>query len=204
MNLFADIPVDLPNELVSAREAQASGEIDEAYAIANALPADSILRETPEFGEIRYRYAQSHISDGERALEAGDFEQVRRKAKLVLALDEITSKQRADAKRLARRARAAKTDPEPGPTREAEPVPAPDPNRALEEAYACVARGDNACVIEALRGGKARSPAALALLIETYRAMDELRVARRHMNTFVKRYPDHPRTPKYREMLGSE
>ena len=84
------------------------------------------------------------------------------------------------------------------------PVPAPDPNRALEEAYACVARGDNACVIQALADGQARSPAALALLIETYRAMDDLAAARRHMNTFVKRYPDNPRTPKYREMLGSE
>ena len=199
-----DEPQEWEGRLAQAREALAGGEIDEAYAIANALPADSVLRETPEFGEIRYRYAQSHISDGERALEAGDFEQVRRKAKLVLALDEITSKQRSDAKRLARRARAAKPDPEPGPTREAEPVPAPDPNQALEEASACVARGDNACVIEALRGGKARSPAALALLIETYRAMDELPAARRHMNTFVKRYPDNPRTPKYREMLGSE
>jgi pSer/pThr/pTyr-binding forkhead associated (FHA) protein len=199
-----DEPQEWEDRLVQAREALASGEIDDAYAIANDLPADSVLRETPEFGEIRYRYAQSHISDGERALEAGDFVQVRRKAKLVLALDEITSKQRSDAKRLARRARAAKPNPEPGPKREAEPVPAPDPNRALEEAYACVARGDNACVIQALADGQARSPAALALLIETYRAMDDLAAARRHMNTFVKRYPDNPRTPKYREMLGSE
>ncbi|MGB3051699.1 MAG: hypothetical protein WBB42_11910, partial [Polyangiales bacterium] len=119
-------------------------------------------------------------------------------------LDEITSKQRSDAKRLMRRVRAAKPVPERGPKREAKSVPAPDPNLALEEAYACVARGDNACVIEALGDGKARSPAALALLIETYRAMDDLMAARRHMNTFVKRYPDNPRTPKYREMLGSE
>jgi len=199
-----DEPQEWEGRLAQAREALASGEIDEAYAIADNLPADSVLRGTPEFGEIRYRYAQSHISDGERALEAGDFEQVGRKAKLVLELDEITSKQRLDAKRLMRRARASKPDPEPGPKRKAEPKPAPDPNLALEEAYACVARGDNACVLEALGGGKARSPAALALLIETYRAMDDPVAARRHMDTFVKRYPDNPRTPKYRQMLTSE
>jgi len=199
-----DEPQEWEGRLAQAREALASGEIDEAYAIADNLPADSVLRGTPEFGEIRYRYAQSHISDGERALEAGDFEQVGRKAKLVLELDEITSKQRSDAKRLMRRARASKPDPEPGPKRKAEPKPAPDPNLALEEAYACVARGDNACVLEALGGGKARSPAALALLIETYRAMDDPVAARRHMDTFVKRYPDNPRTPKYRQMLTSE
>lgn len=183
-------PQEWEGRLARAREALASGEIDEAYAIADDLPTDSVLRGTLEFGEIRYRYAQSHIGEGERALEAGDFEQVRRSAKLVLELDEITSKQRSDAKRLMRRVRAAKPDP--------------DPNLALEEAYACVARGDNPCVIEALGGGKARSPAALALLIETYRAMDDLGAARRHMKTFVKRYPGNPRTPKYRQMLASE
>jgi pSer/pThr/pTyr-binding forkhead associated (FHA) protein len=199
-----DEPQEWEGRLAQAREALAGGEIDEAYAIANDLPADSVLRETPEFGEIRYRYAQSHISDGERALEARDLDQVRREAKLVLELDEITSKQRSDAKRLMRRVRAAKPDPERRPKREAEPVTAPDPNLALEEAYACVARGDNACVIEALDEGKARSPAALALLIETYRAMDDLTAARKHMNTFVKLYPDNPRTPKYRQMLASE
>ena len=199
-----DEPQEWEGRLAQAREALAGGEIDEAYAIANDLPADSVLRETPEFGEIRYRYAQTHISDGERALEARDLDRVRREATLVLALDEITSKQRSDAKRLMRRVRAAKPDPEPGRKRETKPGPAPDPNLALEQAYACVARGDNACVIEALGMGKARSPAALALLIETYRAMDDLSAARKHMNTFVKLYPDNPRTPKYRQMLASE
>jgi len=41
-------------------------------------------------------------------------------------------------------------------------------------------------------------------LIETYRAMDDLVAARRHMNTFVKRYPNNSRTPKYSQMLASE
>jgi thioredoxin-like negative regulator of GroEL len=67
-----------------------------------------------------------------------------------------------------------------------------------------VASGDNACVIRALEGGRARSPAALALLIETYRAMDDLPAARRHMRAFVARYPDDPRTSRYRRMLGAE
>ncbi|MGB3052240.1 MAG: FHA domain-containing protein, partial [Polyangiales bacterium] len=122
-----DEPQEWEGRLAEARQALASGEIDRAYAIANDLPADSILRETPEFGEIRYRYAQAHISDGELALEAGDLEQVRRKARFVLQLDEITSKQRSDAKRLMRRVRAAKPVPERGPKREAKSVPAPDP-----------------------------------------------------------------------------
>ena len=198
-------PIDEPQEwegrLAQARQALASGQIDRAYAIANDLPADSVLRHTPEFGEIRYRYAQAHINEGELAREKGELEQARSAAKLVLELDGITSKQRSDAQRLMRSARAPKPTSKPAPKATA---PRADPKLALEEAYACVARGDNACVVRALRGGKARSPAALALLIETYRAMDDLSAAKLHMNTFVKRYPDNPRTAKYRQLLAAQ
>ena len=189
-------PIDEPQEwegqLARARRALARGRFDRAYSIADELPADSVLRMTPEFGEIRYRYAQAHITEGERALEEEDLERARSEAKLVLELRGITSKQRQDARRLMRAARDAR------------PEPQPDADEALAEAHACVARGDNRCVVQALEGGKARSPAALALLIETYRAMDDFSAARQHMRTFVKRYPDNPRTPKYRQMLTSE
>ncbi len=195
-----DEPQEWEARLVQARKALANGEIDSAFAIANGLPTDSVLRETPEFGEIRYRYAQAHISEGELARQKGDLEQVRSSAKIVLELDGITAKQRSDAQRLMRGARAPKSTSKPTPKLGS----TADPKRALEEAYACVARGDNACVIRALGGGKARSPAALALLIETYRATDNLAAARRHMNRFVQRYPDNPRTPKYRQLLAAE
>jgi hypothetical protein len=82
----------------------ADGRHDEAYVIANQLPEDSVLRQTPEFAEIRYRYAQSHFNEGERALEEGDLEQARAEANLVLGLEGITPKQRRDSKRLLRRA----------------------------------------------------------------------------------------------------
>jgi hypothetical protein len=73
------------------------------------------LRKTPEFGEIRYRYVQSHINEGERALEKGDLERVRDEASLVLALQGITIKQRQDARRLMRTARNARAEPKPKP-----------------------------------------------------------------------------------------
>ena len=109
-------PIDEPQEwegqLARARKALAQGHHDRAYSIANELPADSVLRETPEFDEIRYRYAQAHVNEGERALEEGDRELARGEARLVLKLHGITSKQRQDARRLMRSARA----PEPSPT----------------------------------------------------------------------------------------
>jgi pSer/pThr/pTyr-binding forkhead associated (FHA) protein len=208
----ADDLVEEPQEweerLSKARKALARGRVDRAYAIANDLPDDSVLRETPEFGEIRYRYAQAHITEAELALQKGELERVQGEVKLVLGLPGITSKQRQDARRLMRSARGSGASPKPAAVKAsaAEEAAAPkvDPQLALDEAYACVSRGDNACVVRALRGGKAKSPAALALLIETYRAMDNLPAARKQMQTFVKRYPDNPRTPKYQQILAGQ
>jgi pSer/pThr/pTyr-binding forkhead associated (FHA) protein len=100
-------PQEWERELVRARRALARERFDRAYAIAQELPEDSVLRETPEFGEIRYRYVQSHIHEGERALEDGDFERALREAAAVLEVKGITAKQRQEARRLARQAEAA-------------------------------------------------------------------------------------------------
>ncbi|RLB49815.1 MAG: hypothetical protein DRH23_05760 [Deltaproteobacteria bacterium] len=112
-------PIEEPREwegqLVRAGEALKKGRLDRAYSIANELPADSVLRKTPEFGEIRYRFAQAHINEAERALEEGDRELARREATLVLELPSITSKQRRDARRLVRSARDAPPRPKVQP-----------------------------------------------------------------------------------------
>ena len=99
-------PQEWERELVRARRALARERFDRAYAIAQELPEDSVLRQTPEFGEIRYRYVQSHINDGERALEEGDLVRAQQEAELVLDVEGITPKQRQEARRLIRRAKA--------------------------------------------------------------------------------------------------
>ena len=93
-------------ELARAMRALAKGRIDRAYEIANQLPEDSVLRRTPEFGEIRYRYVQSYIQEAERALERGDLEQVSTAAERALEVSGITTMQRQEARRLLRRAEA--------------------------------------------------------------------------------------------------
>jgi pSer/pThr/pTyr-binding forkhead associated (FHA) protein len=102
-----DEPQEWERELVRARRALMRERFDRAYAIADELPADSVLRETPEFGEIRYRYVQSHIHEAERALQEGDIDAALREAALVLEVQGITPKQRQEARRLDRRAKAA-------------------------------------------------------------------------------------------------
>jgi pSer/pThr/pTyr-binding forkhead associated (FHA) protein len=112
-------PIEEPREwegqLARARKALAKGRLDRAYSIADELPADSVLRKTPEFGEIRYRYAQARINEGERALEEGDLERAQGEAQLVLELKGITSKQRQDARRLMRSARGLQPEPKARP-----------------------------------------------------------------------------------------
>ncbi|MGB5313209.1 MAG: FHA domain-containing protein [Polyangiales bacterium] len=102
-----DEPQEWERELVRARKALARERFDRAYAIAQELPEDSVLRQTPEFGEIRYRYVQSHINDGDRALRDKDFDRALREAALVLEVRGITPKQRQEARQLARQAKAA-------------------------------------------------------------------------------------------------
>ena len=58
-SILIEEPQEWERELGRARRALARGRFDRAYAIAEELPPDSVLRQTPEFGEIRYRYVQS-------------------------------------------------------------------------------------------------------------------------------------------------
>lgn len=75
-----------------------------------------------------------------------------------------------------------------------------DQPKPLDVAGACLARGDNHCIVRALEG-KAKSAMELGLLIETYRALEEPDQARPAMEQYVQRFPDAPRTPGYRRML---
>jgi TolA-binding protein len=90
-------------------------------------------------------------------------------------------------------------EPEPTP----EPAPAADDRSPMDQARDCMRAGDNACVVSALEGGRARSAASLSLLIETYRQMGNQEAARRHMRTFVNRYPDDRRATNYAAALGN-
>jgi pSer/pThr/pTyr-binding forkhead associated (FHA) protein len=101
----SDAPREWEHQLARAGRALAKGELDRAYELASELPADSVLRKTPEFGEIRYRYAEAHLLEARRALDRGDSDRAQREATLVMELPGITSKQRQEARRLARRAR---------------------------------------------------------------------------------------------------
>lgn len=72
--------------------------------------------------------------------------------------------------------------------------------KPIDVANACLARGDNVCVVRALEG-KAKTAMELGLLIETYRALEEPEQARPAMEQYVQHFPDASRAPAYRRML---
>lgn len=72
--------------------------------------------------------------------------------------------------------------------------------KPIDIATACLARGDDHCVVRALEG-KAKSAMELGLLIETYRALEETELARPAMEQYVQRFPDAQRAHAYRRML---
>lgn len=78
--------------------------------------------------------------------------------------------------------------------------PASNEKPPIEVASACLARGDNACVVRALQG-KAQSAQELGLLIETYRAMGNTAQAHKNMAIYVQRFPTARRAETYRIML---
>lgn len=88
----------------------------------------------------------------------------------------------------------------PAPSAPAPSSPTPSGVAPMEIANACLARGDNECVIHAL-DGNARTQQELGLLIETYRAVGDVKEAQKNMATYVKRFPDAARSAGYRRML---
>jgi hypothetical protein len=70
----------------------------------------------------------------------------------------------------------------------------------MEAATACLARGDNACVVRTL-SGRAQTAQELGLLVETYRAMGDTPQAYRNMAVYVQRFPTARRAEAYRQML---
>ena len=81
-------------------------------------------------------------------------------------------------------------------------APAPTPGASpLQAAQACLARGDNACAVQALQG-KARTAREFELLVETHRAMGNQVKAWEAMRGYLERFPDEKRADSYRRTLG--
>jgi hypothetical protein len=70
----------------------------------------------------------------------------------------------------------------------------------IQAAVACLATGDNACVVKTLEG-KATTAQELELLIETYRTLGNGEKAEKYMKLYVDKHPDEKRAIAYRRVL---
>ncbi|MCB9661341.1 MAG: FHA domain-containing protein [Sandaracinaceae bacterium] len=201
----------------------AANDVDSAYFTLEQLSVESELRARPEFAAAKLAFARHHVGLAREALAANP-EEAANQAQMVVQTPDVPRNIVADAQRILtaaqRRIAAAERREEgastegtgPGaaqastPRRDPVPAPAPEPEderSPMDQARDCMRAGDNACVVAALEGGRARSAASLSLLIETYRQMGNQEAARRHMRTFVTRYPDDRRATNYAAALGN-
>jgi hypothetical protein len=74
------------------------------------------------------------------------------------------------------------------------------PQTLFQAATQCIAKGDNACVIETLRD-KASTEAELGLLIETYRSVGDTLNAEKCIKRFLEKYPNSNRAEIYRKIV---
>ena len=195
----------------SAQAALADGRIDDAYALIASIDPTHELAGASQARRIVQRFVASHLTKA-RAATYKDPDVALQHAGQVLAVPGLSKTNQTQANRVitrierrraaseraakAKAARAAQTAARPATTK-----PTAKSGGGLDAARQCLRHGDNPCVIRALENGRARSPAALALLIETYRTVGDKASATRQMRAFVKRYPNDRRAERYRQMI---
>ena len=195
----------------TGKRALEANDYDAAFGAFRSLPTYSPRLNEPEVERARRGYVDRHLQLARRAIRS-DATEAARHAGAVLEAPGLSSRQAGEAERiLARARRGGATIPEPGGAAAGATASPPQPTvvqapaaveRGLDAARQCLRRGDSACVIRALEGGHADSPAALALLIETYRSTGDGAASQREMRSFVQRYPSDRRADRYRGELG--
>ncbi len=197
---------------VRAKAALEAGDAEGAWKELSSLSAGSAVAARPEVVAALTDAARSRLAAAQSGLRKHP-EQAAELAGGVLAVELVPADMRAQARAIVDRATSARAPklvkaelkPRSAPAAEPRPKPAPAPHPAsggspIAAASACLARGDNACVIRALNG-KAQTAQELGLLIETYRAVGESAQAYRNMAVYVQRFPTARRAEVYREML---
>jgi ABC transport system ATP-binding/permease protein len=214
---------------VRGKDALQKGDAETAYLEFERLPELSLFRARPEVSQAAGELARARLHDA-RGLLPSNRGDAARLAQSVVSLagappesvalaEQILVEARKEPGSVRREPVAAPRPVAAKPVKQPEPArpraPAPPPVRAsepasqaaaasgpppMEVASACLARGDNECVIHALEGN-ASSAQELGLLIETYRAIGDAKQAQKHMAIYVKRFPSAGRAEAYRRML---
>lgn len=177
------------------------GELAQAFNEFQRLPSSSPYRQGPH-GRVVTRATRGHanvlLREARAALDEDPLEAARL-ARFVLDIDGLIESQSAEARSIL-----GDTEPMATPDdTDGDPDPVDVGLNFEGQAIECSMRGDNQCVIRTLEG-HARTPRALGLLIEAYRAQSRQSAAMRHMRTYVDRWPNTPQGRAYRQILMAE
>jgi hypothetical protein len=203
---------------VRGKAALQSRDAEGAWKELSSLSAGGAVRRRPEVEAALVAAAQLRLGQAEallrrRSKQAGELassvlsvermpEAIRAQAQAVV--DRATGTRPGKAARPEAAQRAAGAEPRPKSISVGRAVPAarssPGDKSSMDSANACLARGDNACVVRTLNG-KAQTAQELGLLIETYRAMGDSTQALRNMVIYVQRFATAPRADAYRRMI---
>lgn len=193
---------------VRGKAALEARDLDGAYKELSSLAPGGVVKQRAEVSETIEELARARLAQAKQLLRKKP-ETAAERAREVLQLEPLAEGTRKQAETLLAKAEPPRPAPrqnraEPAARRSAESKPqrsAANEKPPMEIASACLARGDNPCVIRAL-SGRANSAQELGLLIETYRAMGDASQAYRNMAVYIQRYPTARRAATYRQMLA--
>jgi pSer/pThr/pTyr-binding forkhead associated (FHA) protein len=197
---------------VRGKAALQVGDFDAAFQEFSRFSASSPFRSRPEVAEATAQLARARLTRA-RGLLGTEPGEALRLVQGVLAMPDLPRALAGVAEQLLSDARRQAVAVEAAPVARAAPgrsspsrapaaarAPAPSAQSAMDVASACLARGDNGCVIRAL-ANRASTAQELGLLIETYRATGDTKQAQKSMVVYVKRFPTARRADAYRRML---
>jgi pSer/pThr/pTyr-binding forkhead associated (FHA) protein len=213
---------------VRGRAAAQGGDMEGAWNELSTLSATSVVSQRPEVAQEVAAVASARLQEARRALPAEPDRasllarsliaapavppQITAQAEsLLVDADKQANTKTARAEAVTRRAAAAEPRARAKAVSAAAPAELPAELRApavekispMEAASACLARGDNLCVVRALNG-RTQTAQELGLLIETFRALGDSTQAYRNMMTYVQRFPTARRAEAYRQMLDRQ
>ncbi|MCG8554277.1 MAG: FHA domain-containing protein [Proteobacteria bacterium] len=225
----ARLQLDDQQAYAAGKHALEQGDAKGAYLHFSQLSPDGAFAAKPELAEAARRYAGERLEQLRRMIEAKDTTGADAELRAVRKLSDLPQqvlqeletletrldalKQpapakvvRAPAPRRRRPRRRAARSPQPAAVKEVraanqEPAPEADPADLDKVVNDCLVRGDQACVIQALGNGQARTAQQWAILIETYRAAGLMDDALRAMKSYSERYPGSRRTAGYLRIL---